>query len=45
MTTRIQFRRGLASNWAITNPTLYQGELGLELDTNNVKAKTKKLFI
>jgi hypothetical protein len=37
MTTRIQFRRGLASNWAITNPTLYQGELGLELDTNNIK--------
>lgn len=37
MTTRIQFRRGIASNWTITNPILYQGELGLELGTNSIK--------
>ena len=35
MATKIQFRRDTATNWSSTNPTLSQGELGLDL-TNNV---------
>jgi hypothetical protein len=37
MATRIQFRRGLATNWTSTNPTLAQGEMGVELDTDLFK--------
>ena len=37
MATRIQFRRGLAANWTSANPTLAQGELGIELDTDFFK--------
>lgn len=33
----IQFRRGTSAQWTSTNPTLAQGELGIELDTNKFK--------
>jgi hypothetical protein len=32
-----QYRRGLKSQWASTNPTLEDGEPGLETDTHRVK--------
>jgi hypothetical protein len=35
--TQIQVRRGTASQWTSTNPTLASGEWGLETDTNKVK--------
>jgi hypothetical protein len=35
--TQIQVRRGTASQWTSTNPTLAAGEWGLETDTNKVK--------
>lgn len=34
---QIQFRRDTAANWTSTNPTLAQGELGYETDTNQFK--------
>ena len=37
MATRIQLRRDTAANWQSVNPVLAQGELGLNLDTNQVK--------
>jgi hypothetical protein len=37
MAYQIQFRRGTASQWTTANPTLAQGELGLETDTDKVK--------
>jgi hypothetical protein len=37
MATRIQFRRGSAASWTSANPTLAQGELGVELDTDKFK--------
>jgi len=37
MATKIQLRRDLAASWTNTNPTLAQGEPGLELDTGKVK--------
>lgn len=37
MANRIQLRRGNAQEWANTNPTLAQGELGIELDTGRFK--------
>lgn len=37
MAQRIQMRRGLAENWEQVNPTLAQGEFGLELDTSRLK--------
>lgn len=37
MATRIQLRRDTAANWSSANPTLAQGELGLNLDTNQIK--------
>ena len=37
MNVLIQFRRGTASEWASANPTLAQGEIGLETDTNRIK--------
>jgi hypothetical protein len=35
--TQIQIRRGTASQWTSTNPTLAAGELGAETDTNKIK--------
>ena len=37
MLTRIQQRRGVASQWIAANPILAQGEIGLEVDTNTFK--------
>ena len=37
MATKIQFRRDTSANWASSNPTLDQGELGLETDTSKYK--------
>jgi hypothetical protein len=37
MTTKIQLRRGTASQWTSANPTLSAGELGFETDTNRFK--------
>lgn len=35
--TGIQLRNDTASNWTSDNPTLAQGEIGLETDTNRIK--------
>lgn len=40
MTSKIQIRRDTAANWTATNPTLAQGEPGLETDTRKVKYGT-----
>ena len=37
MATQIQLRRGTESQWYDVNPTLMQGEVGIELDTNKFK--------
>ena len=37
---KIQIRRDTAANWTSANPTLAQGELGLETDTSQLKAGT-----
>lgn len=37
MATKIQLRRDSAANWASVNPTLAEGELGIELDTGTFK--------
>ena len=37
MASKIQIRRDTAANWTATNPTLAQGEPGLETNTNRVK--------
>lgn len=37
MPTRIQLRRGTASQWTTGDPTLASGELGVETDTGKVK--------
>lgn len=37
MSSRFQFRRGTATQWTAANPTLAEGELGLELDTSLYK--------
>jgi hypothetical protein len=37
MNYRIRFRRDTVANWTATNPILGQGELGLELETKNIK--------
>jgi hypothetical protein len=34
---QFQLRRGLASLWTSVNPTLAQGEMGVETDTNKIK--------
>lgn len=36
----LEFKRGTASNWTTTNPTLAPGEPGFELDTGNMKIGT-----
>jgi hypothetical protein len=33
----LQVRRDLAVNWTAANPTLHQGEIGLEIDTLKIK--------
>lgn len=35
--TRLQVRRGTASSWTSTNPTLYAGEIGFETDSGRIK--------
>ena len=40
MADKIQIRRDTAANWTSSNPTLAQGELGLETDTGQLKAGT-----
>jgi hypothetical protein len=35
--SRLLQRRGTASQWAVTNPVLESGELGIELDTKKLK--------
>ena len=40
MATKIQVRRDIAANWTSTNPTLSEGEIGFETDTNKVKIGT-----
>ena len=37
MATRMQQRRGTASQWTTVNPVLAEGEIGLETDTNKFK--------
>lgn len=37
MAVQIQLRNDTAANWAQVNPTLAQGEIGLEIDTNKMK--------
>jgi hypothetical protein len=37
MATKIQLRRDLAASWTSANPTLAQGEPGLETDTGKIK--------
>lgn len=36
----LEFKRGTASNWSTTNPTLAPGEPGFELDTGKMKIGT-----
>lgn len=40
MATQIQVRRDTAANWATVNPTLAQGEIGLETNTAKIKIGT-----
>ena len=40
MPTQIQIRRGTAAAWTAANPTLAEGELGVELDTSKFKIGT-----
>lgn len=40
MAQQIQLRRDTAANWTTANPTLAQGEIGLEYDTNKFKIGT-----
>ena len=37
MPVLIQFRRDTAATWSSVNPTLAEGEVGLELDTGKIK--------
>ena len=37
MATKIQVRRGTASQWTTSDPTLSEGEVGFETDTNKFK--------
>ena len=40
MAVQIQLRNDVAANWTSANPTLAQGEVGVELDTNKMKVGT-----
>jgi hypothetical protein len=37
MAYTLQFRRDTAANWTTNNPTLLQGEIGYETDTDQLK--------
>ena len=37
MAVQIQFRRGTAAEWTSANPTLAEGEMGIETDTDQFK--------
>ena len=37
MSDRVQFRRDTRARWSEVNPILMEGEIGLEIDTNNIK--------
>ena len=37
MSDRVQFRRDTKARWTEVNPVLMEGEIGLEIDTNNIK--------
>ena len=37
MSDRVQFRRDTKARWSEVNPVLMEGEIGLEIDTNNIK--------
>lgn len=37
MANKMQFRRDTSANWTSVNPTLSQGEIGLDLTTGNIK--------
>jgi Major tropism determinant N-terminal domain len=37
MSTKIQLRRGTASQWVYSDPVLSQGEFGVEVDTGKFK--------
>lgn len=37
MATKIQVRRGTASEWTTSDPTLSSGEIGFETDTGKFK--------
>lgn len=37
MATQIRLRNGSSTQWATANPVLAEGEIGLELDSNNLK--------
>lgn len=40
MAVQIQLRRDTAANWTAANPTLAEGELGVETDTGKFKIGT-----
>lgn len=40
MATKIQLRRGTATQWSTANPVLADGEVGYETDTGNIKIGT-----
>lgn len=40
MATQIQLRRDTSANWTATNPTLAQGEVGIETNTGKFKIGT-----
>lgn len=40
MASQIQLRRDTAANWQSVNPTLAQGEIGIETDTGKIKIGT-----
>lgn len=42
MSDRVQFRRDTKARWIEVNPILMEGEIGLEIDTNNIKQENKK---
>ncbi len=39
MSDRVQFRRDTKARWSEVNPILMEGEIGLEIDTKNIKYK------
>jgi len=41
MSIQIQFRRGLAVEWAAVNPVLADGELGLEKTVGSTRSGTE----